>query len=95
MKGKIIDSYWNSVLENSRISNVITENDEKALESLVGIELAEAGDNPTGINLYFVFKSNPYFAEGRILRRLRVAEGEVVGVEGDLLKWKEGKWLTH
>ena len=94
LKGKIIDSYWNSALENSPISSFISENDEKALESLVDIELAEAGDNPHGINLRFVFKANPYFAEGKVLRRIRVVEGEMVGVEGDKLEWKDNKWLT-
>ena len=62
MKGRIIDSYWNSALENSRASSFISENDEKALESLVDIELAETADNPLGFNLRFVFKANPYFA---------------------------------
>ena len=39
MKGKLIDNYWNSVLSNSPLVDEITENDEKALNYLLDIQI--------------------------------------------------------
>ncbi len=40
-KGRVIDRYWNAALENSGVSNFITEKDEKALEYLQDIQFVE------------------------------------------------------
>lgn len=95
LKGKIIDRYWNAALENSAVAQYITEKDEKALEFLQDIQVVEGADNDNGINLRFVFKANPYFAETSIVRRLKYAEGKPVCLEGDQVSWKAGNWLTH
>jgi hypothetical protein len=47
------------------------------------------------ISLKFVFKPNAYFVETSVVRRLRVAEGRAVCLEGDVLTPKAGNWLTH
>ena len=59
MKGKIIDKYWNSALQNSPLEQFITEKDEQALENLLNIQVADS--EPNTINLRFIFKPNLYF----------------------------------
>lgn len=96
MKGKIIENYWNSALENSQVAHYITEQDEKALEYLLDIQVVDGGsDNANGINIRFIFKNNPYFTETSVVRRLKYSDGKSVCLEGDLVSWKQGAWLTH
>jgi len=93
LKGKIIDSYWNGVLQNSQLEQLISEKDEPALENLLNIQFAES--EPNSICLRFVFRSNPYYEQTTAVRKLRMSEGQVVCLEGDLLTPKSGFWLTH
>ena len=93
MKGKIIESYWNGAFENSALMNYITEKDERALENLVNIQIAEG--EPDTVSLKFTFKPNPYFVETTAVRRLRFAQGQVVCLEGEVMTPKAGNWLTH
>jgi len=67
------------------------------MEYLLDVQVvdAEKDENNTSINLRFVFKPNSYFTETSVIRRLKYAGGGPVVLEGDLLTWKAGNWLTH
>lgn len=90
----MIDRYWNAALENSGVSTFITEKDEKALEYLQDIQLVE-GTSEASISLRFHFKTNPYFNETVLTRKLVYANGKPFCIEGDVPTWKAGNWLTH
>jgi len=67
------------------------------MEYLLDVQVvdAEKDETNTSINLRFIFKPNSYFTETSVIRRLKYAEGGPVALEGDLLTWKTGNWLTH
>ena len=82
MKGKLIDNYWNSVLSNSPLVDEITENDEKAINYLLDIQIIfpeNVLDN-ANISLSFLFKENPYFYNTLLIRHLRVKNGKILAI---------------
>ncbi len=98
MKGKIIDNYWNSVLSNSPLVDLVNEQDEKALQNLLDIQIVWAEkdiENHQNISLKFIFKPNAYFNETVLTRNLITSNGEFICVEGTKITWKENKCLTH
>ena len=94
LKGKVINNYWVSALQNSQLDSFISENDERALENLLNIHRVNEQDSNL-LSFKFIFKTNPYYEETTAIRKLRMEAGKPVSVEGDLLTPKVGKWLTH
>ena len=61
LKGKVIENYWNSALQNSPLETFMNERDENALENLINIYSLNDNKDIDTITYKFVFKSNPYF----------------------------------
>jgi hypothetical protein len=95
LKGKIIENYWASALQNSRLESFVTEKDERALEYLLNIIPIDDVNDPESTCFKFVFKANPYFQETTATRRLKVEGGAPISLEGDVMTPKTGNWLTH
>ena len=88
LKGKAIDTYWNSVFSNSALVDEITEQDEKALEKLLNVENVFDKDDHESIILKFTFKENSYFKENVLVRKAKCSGGQILSIEGDSLTWK-------
>lgn len=92
----MLDRYWNAAIENSQACQFITEKDEKALEYLLDIQVVDREEEDSqSVDLRFLFKPNSYFTQTSVVRRLKFADNQPVCVEGDLLTWNQGQWLTH
>ena len=94
LKGKVIPGYWNAVFSNSALVDDITEEDEKALESLIDVENVYDPDDHESFALKFVFKDNKYFKEKELTRKAKCSNGEILCIEGTPITWKEGQSLT-
>lgn len=99
---KGIPNFWLTVLRNHvGLSELITEKDEAALESLTDIRLVYLSDATPGFKLLFDFAPNPFF-ENETLEKSYHYQDEL-GDTGDYIydravgteiRWKEDKDLT-
>jgi hypothetical protein len=88
-----VKHFWSKVLRNSKLAELITEEDIPALNALEDVRFSVESD--TVIRLTFEFSDNPNFGACIINRELLLEGGEVVESRGDLIKWKSGHSLTH
>lgn len=95
LKGKVIEGYWNGVFSNSGLVDEINENDQKALGYLLDIQKVENAEDLESIELKFIFKTNPYFQETQLKRKLVIKGGEALSLEGDKITWRPNQCLTH
>jgi nucleosome assembly protein 1-like 1 len=97
---KGVPEFWLSTLkQNPSIQEIVVEEDESALHSLVDIRM-EYLDKP-GFKLLFVFSENPYFENKILSKTYFYREENGYGgdfiydhAEGCKIQWKEGKDLT-
>lgn len=75
LKGKVIEDYWISVFSNSALVDEINEKDEKALKYLLDIQKIDDPEDIESITLNFIFKSNPFFKETEVKRKLDIKNG--------------------
>ncbi|KAI1754423.1 NAP-domain-containing protein [Xylaria castorea] len=95
-----IPEFWLSAMKNQiSLAEMITENDEGALRSLVDIRM-EYLDKP-GFRLIFDFAGNDYFTNKSITKTYYYQNESGYGgdfiydhAEGDKINWKEGQDLT-
>jgi len=97
-----IPRFWlNALRTHPQIADLITEQDEVALEALTDIKLSYLADNP-GFQLEFIFGPNDFFTNTSLTKTYYLAEDDD-GESDDLLydhavgtkiDWKEGKNLA-
>lgn len=90
-KGAPLENYWSTAIENSKLSEVITEEDRPALLALQDIRCEATTNN---IQLWFDIRDNPSFGACVLRRELILDDGLPVESKGDLIDWKAGKCLT-
>jgi template-activating factor I len=92
-----IPDFWlNVLLNHPQLSEIITEEDESALQALQSIEIEEDEDMKSGLRIRFYFSENDYF-ENRILTKEYLVDpntSEPVS-NGVQINWKPGKNLTQ
>jgi nucleosome assembly protein 1-like 1 len=95
-----IPEFWLSAMKNQiSLADMITEQDENALRSLVDIRMQYL-DKP-GFRLIFEFAENDYFTNKTITKTYYYQNESGYGgdfiydhAEGDKIKWKDGQDLT-
>ncbi|KAI9140889.1 hypothetical protein BKA69DRAFT_1038888 [Paraphysoderma sedebokerense] len=98
-----VPEFWLRVLMNHpHISEMITEEDQEVLKSLIDIKVAYLPDNP-GFKLDFQFSSNDYFTNEVLTKTYYLSEPTEANraddymydhAEGTEINWKEGKNLA-
>lgn len=98
-----VPEFWLRVLMNHpHISEMITEEDQEVLKSLIDIKVSYLPDNP-GFKLDFQFSSNDYFSNEVLTKTYYLSEPTEANraddymydhAEGTEINWKEGKNLA-
>ncbi|KAJ9056927.1 histone chaperone [Entomophthora muscae] len=95
-----IPEFWLTILKNHPgVSELINENDEGALKSLIDITYRFLDDEP-GYALDFTFATNEYFSNSIITKKYFYTQSPDFGeflldrAEGSEINWFEGKDLT-
>ncbi|KXN66025.1 NAP-domain-containing protein [Conidiobolus coronatus NRRL 28638] len=96
-----IPDFWLTVLKNHpKISEYITENDEKALKYLRNISVEHLTEEP-GFQLTFTFEKNEYFTNETLTKTYFYDQSSDFGdyifhrTAGCTINWVEGNDLTH
>ncbi len=77
---KGIPQFWLTVMQNNmQISQLITENDESALEHLQDITCVDLEGETPGFVLTFHFGENPYFTNTTLTKTYYMEEEELYG----------------
>lgn len=90
-KGSKLKEFWFKAIENSKFSQLITEEDKA---SLAAIEEIRCEASPATIQVWFTFSDNPNFSACTVHRSMLLSEGHPTETKGDLIQWKQGKCLT-
>lgn len=92
---KEVPGFWAAVLVNhGRISELVTEQDEEALQYLTRLDVKEFDDIKSGYKIDCHFDENPFFTNKCLTKEYHLSEsGELVS-KSTVISWKQGKRLV-
>jgi len=98
---KGIPRFWlEALLHNEDTAELITKQDEEALQYLTEVKVAEVEGEDESFSLEFHFAENPFFENTLLLKTYHLEFNQLYGdvmfdhLESSEIKWKSGKNLT-
>jgi template-activating factor I len=90
-----VPGFWPTILINhGRLAELISEQDEEALQSLTRIEVHEFDDIKSGYKIDFHFSENPFFSNKCLTKEFHLIETGELSSKSTEISWKSGKRLV-
>lgn len=91
---KIPEFWLTAFLSHPHLSDLLTEDDQKAFKYLQSVNVEDLGDIKSGYKITFEFVPNPYFEDSKLCKVFRYVDDAAVTDVGNAPHWKDGMDLT-
>lgn len=93
---KELPDFWpTTLMNNAQFAELLSEEDETALQYLENVTVEEYEDVRSGYTITFYFKTNPYFTNDSLSKEYTLETTGETTVLGTEINWKEGADLTN
>lgn len=91
---KIPEFWLTAFLSHPHLSDLLTDEDQKAFKYLQSVNVEDLGDIKSGYKITFEFAPNPYFEDRELCKVFRYVDDAAVTDVGNAPHWKDGMDLT-